>query len=88
MEQKVHAMQFDTCLFDCVSEFLNWLRANDITFKILIWNGPAGGNPLIEYYGTKEQLQKLAIEQFHFDEIDENGEYYFGDIMEELNSLN
>ena len=75
-----HKVQIDTCL-DWLNpdtlKFLQWLELNNVIFKILEWHGPAGGNPLVEYYGTNESLTKLVHD--HFDDM--------SDILEGVESI-
>lgn len=36
-----------------------WAKKFDCLTKVITHNGPAGGNPLYEFVGTKENLRKL-----------------------------
>jgi hypothetical protein len=74
-ESEVKSLVRDTvfCISDeknakDVINFMNWMFQNRVTFKIIEWKGPAGGNPFIEYYGTQEKLDLL--EKLFFGETD------------------
>ena len=63
----------DTCLDfadKSTMEFLAFLEEHDILFNVLSWHGPAGGNPLVHYNGTKKALKKMLKEHFECDEKD------------------
>jgi hypothetical protein len=40
--------------------FIAYLEANDITFHVLNWNGPGGGNPEVQFFGTGKSLEAMA----------------------------
>ena len=86
----INSINLDTCLDWEDPETLNFfkfLEALNITFEILQWNGPAGGNPYIKYNGSKENLMRLAIEKFDMGQKDEEGNFMYVDEMEELNKM-
>ena len=45
-------------------ELINYLEANDITYHVLTWDGPAGGNPEVQFFGTHEALEKFIYDQY------------------------
>lgn len=45
-------------------ELINYLEANDITYHVLTWDGPAGGNPEVEFFGTYEALKNFVYDQY------------------------
>ena len=72
----------DTCLDftnPITLEFLAYLEANDILMNITEWNGPGGGNPVVEYTGTEEALRELLSSEIGFDCDDEDVEYYMSE---------
>jgi len=40
-------------------KFENYLKENGIEMKVIEEQGPAGGNPVVEYIGTDNALRKL-----------------------------
>ena len=75
MSEQIMALQMDTCFSAKVESegtinLIAWLEANEMAFSVIQWNGPGGGWPIIEYYGTREQLEKLLREQFGSDDDD------------------
>lgn len=87
---KINSINLDTCLDwndPNTLEFLKFLEDLNITFEILEWHGPAGGNPYIKYNGTKESLMRMALEKFDMGQKDELGNYNYEDIMEELDLM-
>jgi len=63
----------DTVAFD--EEFMDYLRDANITFKILQWNGPGGGNPEVEYYGDQAALEAMMDGPFDSGNAEQN-QYY------------
>ena len=45
-------------------EFIEYLEANDITYHVLTWNGPAGGHPEVQFFGTHEALKNFVYDQY------------------------
>lgn len=46
------------------AEFIEYLNEHKITFKVLTWDGPGGGNPEVEFYATREKLINMLREQY------------------------
>ena len=44
--------------------FIHFLQQHGITFEVLTWRGPGGGNPLIRYRGLKQDLMHMVIEHW------------------------
>jgi hypothetical protein len=42
----------------------------NITFQVITWVGPGGGNPLLELYGTKENLEMYLAHYYSQDSED------------------
>ena len=47
----------------------DFLKKNDIKFKVINKHGPAGGWPEVEYSGTKSSLEKLIHNYFGDDDL-------------------
>lgn len=80
MANKRITIEMDTCLDftnRSTMEFLAFLEANDILFNVLTWHGPAGGNPLVHYNGTKKALRKMLKSHFGCDA--EDCKFYMSD---------
>lgn len=54
-----------------------------ITYEVVAWQGPAGGNPLIEFRGTEEQLRNAVWEYVEQDHSEFN---YLVKFMEDENA--
>lgn len=55
--------------------FIDYLEKHDITFRVLRWNGPGGGNPYLELYATREELINFLRDRY-FDGDEEEVEYF------------
>jgi hypothetical protein len=53
------------CALHNFEQFAAYLKALNITFKILSWHGPAGGNPSIEFYGSHEALSIFTQDYYN-----------------------
>lgn len=63
----------DTGVID--EEFTEYLRNKNITFKVIQWNGPGGGNPEVEYYGDRAALEAMIDDMFDSGDPEQNEEY-------------
>jgi len=62
----VFSVELDTCLdlSACDDSLLiNWCQSNDVDWTIINESGPGGGNPVIEFMGSKDALEEM-IEEF------------------------
>jgi 3-phosphoglycerate kinase len=75
-------IEMDTCLMDNGPEFLydfmKFLWKIDVTMNIVLWNGPGGGHPLVEYTGTEENLKIMLSSDEGFCCDDEDVDFYMG----------
>ena len=44
--------------------FIEYLEKNNILFKVLDWRGPAGFNPLVQFWGSENALKKFMRDQY------------------------
>lgn len=56
-------------------EFIEYLDKHKITFKVLTWDGPGGGNPELEFYATREKLVDF-LRDCYFAGDDQDVEYF------------
>lgn len=66
----MYSIQLDIAA-DCSSaEIIRDTFKFDIAAKVVSFNGPAGGNPIFEFYGNKEKLIKFcdAYDFYYTDE--------------------
>lgn len=46
-----------------MAELVDYLEANDITFRVLTWKGPVS-EPEVQFFGTHAALEKFVREQY------------------------
>lgn len=57
-------------------DILDQIRSYGLAYEILLENGPAGGNPLLELRGTREQIERYLTDVYVYDGQDL--EFYIG----------
>jgi hypothetical protein len=50
-------------------EFWSFLESHNITLSIITWNGPGGGNPVVQLTGSEKNLRDL-LQSLGHDEDD------------------
>ena len=50
--------------------FWGILEQKNILLNIITWNGPGGGNPVVQFTGADEDLRYMLAEIFYADEDD------------------
>ena len=45
-------------------KFIDYLDKHKITFSVLTWDGPGGGNPEVEFRATYDKLVNLLRDQY------------------------
>ena len=71
---KMEKIQLDISADMTLSELDEWCKQHDVKAQIVTLFGPGGGNPIIEFEGTKFGLIGL-MEEYGMD-YDEMKEYY------------
>jgi len=51
-------------------KFWGLLEKRNILLNVLNWRGPGGGNPVVQFTGTDEDLRYMLAEIFYADEDD------------------
>jgi hypothetical protein len=60
--------------------FVDFLEANNILFRVIEWQGPGGGNPYVEFSGTRAALEKLI--RTHYESGDKEQDDYIVSLIE------